>query len=571
MRTKISTFFLISTLNSPIKMKFLKTVFFSSLLLMGFNAHALDTYNPANNQLTIPTVIVGATAYKDVVITVGSVVSIGGSGQDPKYPAKSTAVFDNYDIQKKQLSIPNVTAYGSTYYDVIINVGDILAVGSSHPLSELMPAQINTSAINSAIFSELSLSNPKNDDMMHDVIAMGDVNGDGYDDILIGVMRLETNTWNSVNRTVKPILLFYNPTLNTYEVSQTFKSVTSSHIWPRQGAIADVDGDGRNDIFIGDTGVDGGSYDCGNQNSLVLNKLSGMVNASNLLPQVSDYSHGLITADFNADGKTDLFILNSPWINKSICNVAGTTYRNRSYILSGSNFNELPLKTAGNDAVELGLTEQSFNDPLAIASASDLNKDGFADIVFGGSYGLTIMESNGSLSYNKIQQISAPSSYYSKFDTSNCLILSQLSSKCMTPYSYVVFYDIDNDGQPEIIASLLNQSKINGWSGQYFQALKKVNGAWIDITDSVFPNQSSSQSNGGEWCYRVQLVDLNNDGKLDLLCSAYKSTVWAFNNGQFTKTQTINARSNVIKFPGANYLIEDNYTRDSISISGRKL
>jgi len=309
---------------------------------------------------------------------------------------------------------------------------------------------------------------------MHDIIAIGDVNGDGYDDILVGVMRFQAGTWNSVNRTVKPILLIYNPALNTYEVSQTFKSVVSNHVYPRQGAIADFDGDGRNDIFIGDTGVDGGSYDCGNQNSLVLNKTSGMVNASNLLPQVSDYSHGLITADFNADGKTDLFILNSPWINKSTCNVSGTTYRNRSYMLSGSNFNELPLKTRGTDAIQLGLTEQSYNDPLLIASASDLNKDGFADIVFGGNYGLAIMESNGSLSYNNIQQVPVPASYYSKFDNSNCLVLPSFNSKCVTPYSYVIFYDIDGDGQLEIIASLLNQSKLTDGRDNIFKHLKKL-------------------------------------------------------------------------------------------------
>ena len=551
-------------------MRYIKNLFLLFALLAS-NVYATDTYNPANGQLTIPAVVLGNTIYKDVVITIGPILTVGGSSLDSKYPAKPSTTPDTYDPYKNQLTIPNVSAYGFVYYDVVINVGVVLSVGSSSPVTPPMPATIKTSLINSAIFSELSLSNPQNDDLMHDVIAIGDVNGDGYDDILVGVMRLQYGTWNSVNRTAKPILLMYNPTLNTYEVSQTFKSVASNHIWPRQGAIADFDGDGRNDIFIGDTGVDGGSYDCGKQNSLVLNKASGMVNASNLLPQVSDYSHGLITADFNADGKTDLFVLNSPWINKSICNVPGTTYRNRSYVLSGSSFSELPLKTVGNDAVQLGLTEQSYNDPLLLASATDLNKDGFADIVFGGNYGLTIMESNGSLSYNKIQQVPTPASYYSKFDTSNCLVISSLSSKCMTPYSYVVFYDIDNDGQPEIIASLLNQSKTNGWVGQYFQALKKVNGVWIDITDSVFPSQTVDQSKGSNWCYRLQLADLNGDGKLDLLCSTYNSTVWTFNNGQFTKTQTIYNRANVVKFPGANYLIEFNNNRDTMTISGRKL
>lgn len=552
-------------------MKYITELFLSLLTFLSPAVYAADTYNHVNNQLTIPAVVLGETIYRDVVITVGPILTVGGSNQDSNYPAKPSTTPDTYDPYKNQLTIPNVNAYGFIYYDVVINVGTVLSVGSSSPVAPPLPATIKTSFINSAIFSELSLSNPQNDDLMHDIIAIGDVNGDGYDDILVGVMRLQAGTWHSVNRTAKPILLTYNPTLNTYEVSQTFKSVTSSHVWPRQGAIADFDGDGRNDIFIGDTGVDGGSYDCGNQNSLVLNKASGMINATNLLPQVSDYSHGLVTGDFNADAKTDLFILNSPWVNRNICNVAGTTYRNRSYMLSGSSFSELPLKTAGNDAVQLGLTEQSYNDPLLIASTTDLNKDGFADIVFGGNYGLTIIESNGSLSYNKFQQIPTPASYYSKFDATNCLVISQFSSKCMTPYSYVVFHDIDNDGQPEIIASLLNQSKTNGWSGQYFQALKKVNGAWLDVTDTVFPNQSSSQSNGGEWCYRVQLADLNSDGKLDLLCSAYKSTIWTFNNGQFIKTQTINTRTNVVKFPGAVYLIEDSYTRNSITITGRKL
>lgn len=552
-------------------MKYITELFLSLVALFSPAVYATDTYNHVNNQLTIPAVVLGETIYRDVVITVGPILTVGGSNQDSNYPAKPSTTPDTYDPYKNQLTIPNVNAYGFIYYDVVINVGTVLSVGSSSPVAPPLPATIKTSFINSAIFSELSLSNPQNDDLMHDIIAIGDVNGDGYDDILVGVMRLQAGTWHSVNRTAKPILLTYNPTLNTYEVSQTFKSVTSSHVWPRQGAIADFDGDGRNDIFIGDTGVDGGSYDCGNQNSLVLNKASGMINATNLLPQVSDYSHGLVTGDFNADAKTDLFILNSPWVNRNICNVAGTTYRNRSYMLSGSSFSELPLKTAENDAVQLGLTEQSYNDPLLIASTTDLNKDGFADIVFGGNYGLTIIESNGSLSYNKFQQIPTPASYYSKFDATNCLVISQFSSKCMTPYSYVVFHDIDNDGQPEIIASLLNQSKTNGWSGQYFQALKKVNGAWLDVTDNVFPNQSSSQSNGGEWCYRVQLADLNSDGKLDLLCSAYKSTIWTFNSGQFTKTQTINNRTNVVKFPGANYLIEDTYTRNSITITGRKL
>jgi hypothetical protein len=451
--------------------------------------------------------------------------------------------------------------------------GTTLSQSNPTEVDPIKPATINASLINSAIFSELILSNPQNDDLMHDIIAIGDVNGDGYDDILIGVMRLQTGTWNSVNRTVKPILLMYNPTQNTYEVSQTFKSVASSHIWPRQGSIADFDGDGRNDIFIGDTGVDGGSYNCGNQNSLVLNKASGMMNASSQLPQYNDYTHGLVFADFNKDGKSDALVLNSPYIRNDICSVNGIRYTNKSYLVSGGSFSETALTLQSNDLDQFGQSVLNLlntdHGEHFVGSSTDLNGDGIPDIVTGNNGSVTILESNSILSYNKSQTVLAPAKYVAMINSKgNCNINNGV---CELPYSYVTFYDIDGDGQLEIIASLLNQESNGNWVGQYFQALKKVNGVWTDITDSVFPNQTSSQSNSGEWCYRVQFADFNADGKLDMLCSFYTSSVWTFNNGQFTKTRTINNKTAIVKFPAANYLIEFNSTRDSMNISGYKL
>jgi hypothetical protein len=448
--------------------------------------------------------------------------------------------------------------------------------GSAIPKPDPAPtpvAQITTVTINSAVETELNLNNSQNDDLMHDILAIGDVNGDGYDDILVGVMRLQKGTYNSVNRSVKPILLMYNPTSNTYEVSQSFKSVASTHIWPRQAAIADFDGDGRNDIFIGDHGVDGGSYNCGNQNSLVLNKLTGMANASSQLPQYHDFSHGLVVADFNKDGKADALVINSPYIRSDICNVAGIRYTNKSYMITGGTFAETALTLKPNDLNQFGQPvlnlQETDKGERFVANGTDLNGDGIADIVLGNNGSITVIESNGIFSYNKSQTILAPAKYVAMIKSrDNCWIDNGV---CFLPYSFVTFYDIDGDGQPEIIASLLNEDSTGAWVGQYFQALKKVNGVWTDITESVFPDQSTSQLNGGEWCYRVQFADFNSDGKLDLLCSGYKSTIWTFNNGQFTKIQTINARANVVKFPGANYLIELNTTRDSMIISGRKL
>ncbi|MHB9118129.1 MAG: hypothetical protein ACYC2R_07625 [Burkholderiales bacterium] len=68
------------------------SVFFALLLMaeMSVSVAHSDAYNPANNQLTIDSVQVGNTVYTGVVITVGSVISVGGSS--PQAPTTTTPI-----------------------------------------------------------------------------------------------------------------------------------------------------------------------------------------------------------------------------------------------------------------------------------------------------------------------------------------------------------------------------------------------------------------------------------------------------------------------------------------------
>ena len=518
-------------------------------VLLSGQSHALDSYE--NGVLSIPKVVVDGNVYSNVKITVKEILSIKGG--------KPVADFDIFNSSKNQLLIPEVTYSGKKYFNVSIIPDQILAVEKAwNRIGFNQKLEFGTFDLK--IDTGLYLNNIENDDVMFDIIAIGDVNMDGYDDLLIGVMRL-SNKGGSVNRAVKPLLLIFNPSTNKYEVNQEFAKLTNSHVWARQGAIVDLDGDGRNDIFIGDTGVDGGSYDCGNKNSIVLNKSTGMVNATSLLPNVNDYSHGLIVNDFNQDKKNDLLVINSPWINKSTCNLAGEVYRNRSYLLSGGTFNELPIQFNSNDSVFLGFTEENPGDAILLGGAIDLNNDGYLDIALGGNYGMYILESTGNLKFNQGIQVPPPTAFYNSLDPKNCLFLNMFSAtKCLTPYSYVLPFDIDGDGQPEILASLLNQTKDGGWKGQYFQVLKKTKNGWSDVTPDVFPEQKQDQTNHGIWCYRIQFVDMNNDGQLDILCSNYSSTVWINQDGKFydrtsTHLDSSNLRSSIVKFPDGNYLL----------------
>jgi hypothetical protein len=95
----------------------------STLGLVALSAQASDTFDEKNAELFIPSVIVGTNTYKNVVIKVGNILSVGSS--------ETTFPSDIYNSAKKQLSISAVTAYGRRYFNVAITVAEILSPGTS--------------------------------------------------------------------------------------------------------------------------------------------------------------------------------------------------------------------------------------------------------------------------------------------------------------------------------------------------------------------------------------------------------------------------------------------------------
>ena len=111
-------------------MRLIKTLYFLVWFSFVSGVQAADRYNPVNNQLTIPQVAVGETVYKDVVITVGSIIKVVGG--------LSVNTFDSYNPKNNQLTIPLVYVGDLQYTNVIINVGNILQVNGSTTLTKLV-------------------------------------------------------------------------------------------------------------------------------------------------------------------------------------------------------------------------------------------------------------------------------------------------------------------------------------------------------------------------------------------------------------------------------------------------
>ena len=81
----------------------------------------------------------------------------------------------------------------------------------------------------------------------------------------------------------------------------------------RQFLIEDFNGDGQNDIFMNNHGLeDKPEHFDGEQNRLLLSGSDGKLRdmTAQNLPQVSDFSHGSSAADVDGDGDIDVWVNN---------------------------------------------------------------------------------------------------------------------------------------------------------------------------------------------------------------------------------------------------------------------
>jgi len=98
---------------------------FGLSLLTAQACWAVDTYNPLNNQLTMSTVLVGIDKYTDVVVTVGSVISINSND--------TSIIEDTYNFSNNHLVIPSVKVGDTFYKNVVITIDKVISVGGKLP------------------------------------------------------------------------------------------------------------------------------------------------------------------------------------------------------------------------------------------------------------------------------------------------------------------------------------------------------------------------------------------------------------------------------------------------------
>lgn len=134
---------------------------------------------------------------------------------------------------------------------------------------------------------------------------VGDLNGDGFGDILSLGAYYPIGT--ATTPTPQPGRVLLGDGLGGFADAPPsyFPLATLQTVHPRKVVLADFNGDGRNDIFISNHGWDTIPFP-GEQNRLYLTNPDGsFFDATARLPQLSDFSHSADAGDIDGDGDVD--------------------------------------------------------------------------------------------------------------------------------------------------------------------------------------------------------------------------------------------------------------------------
>ena len=330
-------------------------------------------------------------------------------------------------------------------------------------------------------------------------LGSGDFSGDGIPEFVYGVQFTDLKKGS----VIKPIFL----TTSTGKGLTLFNPIMDVVPYvsaPRDSVIADFNGDGINDIFIADHGVDFEPFP-GYQNSLILSAPNGkFINATSTLPQILDFTHGATSGDIDLDGDIDLFVTQAG----TKTNIPHYFLRNNGKgVFTQVKVGELldkkysylswsdSLKKKKNLYFMPGLEFVDDDDKLDLILLSGKLEGGDSKIIFGSNSG-----------FKKKNSLKLKSG---RFGNKNL------------GYNYLVT-DIDDDGDNDIIIlHTTNNLKLGITShvGTDLQVLiQDKNRKFVDKSDFYFPGIAFDY---GSFGVSMNLIDINNDNKKDLTIFGY--------------------------------------------------
>ncbi|MEM4244694.1 MAG: FG-GAP-like repeat-containing protein [Candidatus Nanoarchaeia archaeon] len=378
-------------------------------------------------------------------------------------------------------------------------------------------------------------------------LASGDVNGDGFGDVLIGAPEFaDKGAMYVFFGTADGIFNYFSEDANL-----TFNSVISYSNLGYSIAGGDVNGDGFDDIIVGAYDSEQVFVFFGENYTDIINVTTAIANVTIKSNEDSDYFGNQVTGgDVNGDGFDDIIV--------------GAYRANKVYVFFGDNFTT-PLSVNASEYANVTFNSSNDNKEFGWDICScDFNNDGYSDIIVGDD---TVNASDKKdagivyvfLSDNYTDRISIESSYYANLTFNGTYANGYFGSS-------VSCADFNNDSYSDVVGGAYYVYTASGSSrGQVLVFFGDNYTDYVNVEGPSYANITINDTSGDQYQlgYKKTLsfCDVNRDGYQDILASAYTTKV------------TFSSAGRIYAFFGDNFTtaLYYNTTESNLSLNGTHL